>query len=53
MYCILAVATVTDTSYTTDFFCPSQLVTDLLRTCCGLTTGKSPTCHGLATGKLV
>jgi len=34
---------------TTDF-CPRQLVTDLsfmLRTCCGLATGKSPTCYGL------
>jgi len=25
---------------------------NLLQTCCGLVTGKSPTCYGLATGKL-
>ena len=37
-----------DTTDTLDF-CMRQLVTDLsfmLRTCCGLATGKSPTCYG-------
>ena len=39
-----------DTTDITDF-CPHQLVTDLsfmLRICCRLARGKSPTCHGLS-----
>jgi len=44
-----------DTIHTPEF-CPHQLVTDLsfmLRSCCGLATGKSPTLYGLPSGKLM
>jgi len=43
-----------DTTDTTD--CPCQLVNDLsfiLRTCCGLATGKLPACYVLSMVKLI